>query len=310
MISIVLPVYNGEEFLQEAIASCLTQTYKDIELIIVDDGSVDRTADIVKSFSDKRIKYIKNNVNIGLPESLNVGFAQARGALLTWTSCDNAYYPNALEKMFAATKAGAEFIYADYIILDERTKAKHIRKTPTLYNPSDKEDTGSTIGPCFLFTARVKEAVGAYRKEVVYAEDYDFILRAYRTGAKFERIPEVLYKYRWHDDTLTTKYMKNYHAHASWMFTRLENGFMTAKECTEFCAAKKPGTQKDVSDLLGLFSEVANGFADHTAAREYVGLYLEGKWSEKLAPKKAVVQVVRPRVKDSVVRQRQSLKRR
>ena len=74
-VSIILPVYNGADYVGRSIESCLHQTYNNIELIIVDDGSVDKTAAIVGSYQDSRIQYIKKEKNEGLPKALNTGFA-------------------------------------------------------------------------------------------------------------------------------------------------------------------------------------------------------------------------------------------
>ena len=96
-ISVVLPVYNGEAYLKDAIKSILNQTFQDFELIIVDDCSTDRTTEIVKRYvdCDSRIILIQNKVNLKLPESLNKGFSHATGDYWTWTSCDNLYMPDA-----------------------------------------------------------------------------------------------------------------------------------------------------------------------------------------------------------------------
>ena len=89
MVSIVLPVYNGQKYLEESIKSILNQTYSDIELIIVNDASTDCSEEIILNFQkeDQRIVYIKNNQNLKLPQSLNKGFAYAKdGKLITITA--------------------------------------------------------------------------------------------------------------------------------------------------------------------------------------------------------------------------------
>ena len=98
LISIVLPVYNGERFLRESIDSVLAQTYTNWELLIVDDCSTDNTAAIVHEYvqKDSRVQYYKNEKNLRLPRNLNRGFSLARGDYLTWTSDDNVFWPTAL----------------------------------------------------------------------------------------------------------------------------------------------------------------------------------------------------------------------
>ena len=102
LISIVLPIYNGEKYMKQSIDSVINQTYANWELLIVDDGSTDNTAAIAREYAEKdnRIKYYKNPQNMRLPKTLNRGFSLATGDYLTWTSDDNYYYPTALEKMY------------------------------------------------------------------------------------------------------------------------------------------------------------------------------------------------------------------
>lgn len=78
LVSIIMSVYNSEDYLKEAIDSIIGQTYANLEFIIIDDASTDRSLDIVKSYNDKRILLIKNEVNIGLAASLNKGIEIAR----------------------------------------------------------------------------------------------------------------------------------------------------------------------------------------------------------------------------------------
>ena len=103
-VSIVLPTYNGAKYIRQCINSCLNQTYNNIELIIVDDGSKDETPDIIKSYKDERIKYIMHARNLGLPYALNTGFRNAVGEYLTWTSDDNYYTKKAIETMLSFIK--------------------------------------------------------------------------------------------------------------------------------------------------------------------------------------------------------------
>src|SRR5436190_21740360 len=92
-VSIVLPTYNRAKYLKLSIDSCLIQTFKDFELIIVDDCSKDETPQTIKSYTDPRIRYHRNESNQRLPRSLNIGFSLAKGEYLTWTSDDNFFLP-------------------------------------------------------------------------------------------------------------------------------------------------------------------------------------------------------------------------
>ena len=122
-VSIVLPVYNGEVYLRQAIESVLAQTYENWELIIVDDCSTDGSPAIMDEYAgwDARIKVVHNKENQKLPESLNIGFRQAEGDYFAWTSDDNMYKPDAIETMVSVLDARPQYglVYCDMDYIDD-----------------------------------------------------------------------------------------------------------------------------------------------------------------------------------------------
>ena len=115
LVSIVLPVFNGAPYVRQSIESCLNQTHRDIELIVVDDSSEDGTVDIVKSYTDPRLTLIQHDRNRKLPAALNTGFRRSGGAYLTWTSHDNYYVPTAIAELvqFLEESTGVDFVLSD-----------------------------------------------------------------------------------------------------------------------------------------------------------------------------------------------------
>jgi len=97
LVSILLPVYNGEEYLWEAIQSVLAQTFRDFELLVIDDGSSDRSLEILNGFQDPRIRVVENVRNQGLPGTLNRGISLARGKYIARMDCDDVCVPRRLE---------------------------------------------------------------------------------------------------------------------------------------------------------------------------------------------------------------------
>lgn len=93
-----MPVYNGEKFLRDAIDSILAQTFKDFELVLINDGSNDSSADIIASYDDPRIVFINNRENTGLPKVRNQGLDVSRGEYIAWLDCDDMSLPGRLEK--------------------------------------------------------------------------------------------------------------------------------------------------------------------------------------------------------------------
>lgn len=115
-VSIVMPVYNGEEMICRAVDSVKAQTYEDWELIIVDDGSTDRTLQVCTEYSitDKRIK-VYHQANTGVSGARNSALEKVSGRFVTFIDCDDAYPPNRIEKMVSyMDKNNCDFVYADY----------------------------------------------------------------------------------------------------------------------------------------------------------------------------------------------------
>jgi glycosyltransferase involved in cell wall biosynthesis len=204
LISIVLPVYNGEQYLRESIESVIGQTYGNWELLILDDCSTDATQIIALDYAskDRRIRYYKNDTNLRLPRNLNKGFSIARGEWLTWTSDDNYYYPTALEKMLSvAKKFGREYVIASSIVINSEGE-----KTEDWTVPIDayERSIGECVGnACFLYSRNVYEKTGDYNPEAILCEDFDYWQRI---CMKFQPaiITEPLYAYRKHASSLTS----------------------------------------------------------------------------------------------------------
>lgn len=199
LVSIILPTYNGLDYLRQSIDSCLNQTYKNIELLIVDDGSGERTVQIIKSYNDRRIKYIRHKKNLGLPGALNTGFAASHGDYLTWTSDDNFYALNAIDKMVSGLEnnKNIDFIYTDYFVIYDSGKIKKARISSP-YNL----DAYNCVGACFLYKRNVYDCIGEYDTEFKLAEDYNYWLRV-RKYFRMKKMNKFLYYYRRHRKSLS-----------------------------------------------------------------------------------------------------------
>lgn len=203
LISIILPVYNGEKFLGEAIESCINQTHKNLELIIVNDNSTDNTLNIVEFYSkkDKRIKIINNTENKKLPESLNIGHRFATGNFITWTSDDNLLKPNSIEKMLnALIDNDVDIVFSNYDIIWESGEFKRLH----VPGPVEHLIYNKQVGASFLYKKRVFKELNGYDVNLFLLEDYDFFLRA-SFKFKFFHLKENLYQYRLNNYSLTYK---------------------------------------------------------------------------------------------------------
>lgn len=201
-ISIILPVHNGQKYLNSAIKSCTSQTYANWELIAVDDASTDSSPEILANWAarDPRIRVHRSTQNLRLPGALNAGFKLAQGAYWTWTSDDNLFRPRALETMARHLESHPEIdmVYCDYDWIDESGKA--LKQHGVL--PAQRLWEGNCVGACFLYRREMGLCLGAYAQDLFLAEDYDYWLRA---AARFNIQPlhESLYEYRFHSGSLS-----------------------------------------------------------------------------------------------------------
>lgn len=203
LVSIVLPTFNGEAHLEEAVQNCLAQTYANWELIIVDDASTDDTPSLIRRFlsADRRVRAIRHATNRKLPAALNTGFSEAQGAYLTWTSDDNCYRPDALAQLVSFLEAHPEvdLVYSDFTVINDAGEPIAHRRV----EDPDGLVTENRVGACFLYRRILYEVLGGYAEDLFLAEDYDFWLRA---SGHFHLQPlhEDLYLYRRHSASLTS----------------------------------------------------------------------------------------------------------
>ncbi len=223
LISIVLPVYNGEKHLEEAIKSILAQTHENFELIIIDDGSTDSSPAIMDKYAaiDSRIKVVHQE-NQKLPRSLSRGFRMARGEFLTWTSDDNRLKPNFLEKMAECLRRHPhwDMVYANMDIIGE--DGKPLRNSDWYSNyqvpPGSEhihlpENTlelniwpNQYIGAAFMYRARVASLLRDYSPYRFTIEDYDYFMQINEFfDIHHADFKETVYEYRFHGSSLTSK---------------------------------------------------------------------------------------------------------
>lgn len=199
MISVVMPVYNAESFLNEAIESILNQTFGDFEFIIINNASTDNSKKIIHSYSDPRIKYIENDVNMGLVYSLNKGIDSSSGKYIARMDADDISMPerffkqvNFLEQNASVGICGSWFENFGNITgisqypADENTiRFKMLYQLPVLH-------------PSVLIRKNILDKYGLkYNSNFKQGEDYDLFVRIAEVS-NIANIPEVLIKYRQH----------------------------------------------------------------------------------------------------------------
>ncbi|MCX6715655.1 MAG: glycosyltransferase [Candidatus Taylorbacteria bacterium] len=206
-ISIVMPFYNCEAFLRESIESILNQTFRDFEFIIINDGSTDKSNEIMDEYkdSDPRIIYIKNIKNVGIVENLILGLSLAQSNIIARMDGDDISEPTRLEKQYEFLINNPDIIVVGSFIniidqcgkvIGKRTKPtdpESIKKNVIIYNP--------VVHPSVMFRKDVILKVGGYRHPYWRAQDTDLWYRIVFSGYKISNLPEFLLKYRYHSNS-------------------------------------------------------------------------------------------------------------
>lgn len=220
MVSIVLPVYNGEDLLSEAIDSILNQTFRNFELIIINDGSTDQSADVIESYAKKDQRIIAvHQENCKIPRTLSRGFKMAQGEYYTWTSADNNMHPMFLEKMIHELERDDNIgmVYANMRLIDENGNL--LRNHGWYEEPKGSSNVSlpkstlelnvypnNIIGAAFMYRAKVAKILGDYSLFKHTLEDYDYWMRVNSLfDLRHVEFDEPIYDYRWHDKSLTAQ---------------------------------------------------------------------------------------------------------
>ncbi|MGE0222929.1 MAG: glycosyltransferase family 2 protein [Acetobacteraceae bacterium] len=207
-VSVLVTTYNGSRFIAETIDSILCQTFQDFELVVVDDGSTDDTADVVARFNDPRIRIIRNERNLGVVGSRNHGFRALRGAYVATVDHDDLWLPTRLEAGVAILDSRPSVdLVATQVSALVRGRLQPIRRfhgvTPMVLRWMLLLDC-SMIYSSLLFRydkARLPDG-GFLRPDAVYADDYELMLRLTLSGDGAQ-IDEYLTIYRLHGGNTT-----------------------------------------------------------------------------------------------------------
>ncbi len=202
LVSIIMPSYNTAPYIAESIQSVLNQTYKDWELIIVDDCSTDNTDEVVDSFLDNRIKYLKNEINSGAAASRNKALREAKGKWIAFLDSDDLWMPEKLEKQIHfMEEKGYYFTFTDYRICVNGKWLQFVNTGP------DKVNKRRMYDYCYFSTITVmydREKVGLIQiADLKKNNDYAMWLKVIEKCNAY-RLPECLSFYIKHDGSISS----------------------------------------------------------------------------------------------------------
>ncbi len=204
-ISVLMPAYNAEKYIKEAIDSILAQTFSDFELIIIDDGSTDRTAEIVNDYSDSRIRFCPNEKNMGVAATLNRGLGLASGEYIARMDADDISKAERFSKQVGYLDAHADIavcgtsieLFCDGTVIGTRFPSTEPEKL--------KEDLFFSCGiahPSVMMRKAAILELGGYDPAFNGMEDYELWCRVAEKN-KIAVLPEILFRYRIHRGQVT-----------------------------------------------------------------------------------------------------------
>ena len=227
LVSVVVPIYNAYDYLQVALDSILAQTLTDIEVICIDDGSTDRSLDIIKKFreTDNRIRVVTEN-NAGVSTARNKGIARVRGEYTIFLDADDFYEPTLLEKLYnLATEKKLDIAISKYDIYNNKTE----KFTPSIDEAHGEvylngATTSKSEIPNYIFetttgyvwnklfrTALIKEKELSFAPELYIFEDVHFVCAALSYAERVGRLDEILIHHRVYSDQSRAKLFRKYY---------------------------------------------------------------------------------------------------
>ncbi len=206
-ISIIVPVYNAEKYLKKCLDSLVNQTKKELEFILINDGSTDKSEEIIKTYKDKRIKYFKNK-NQGIGKTRNFGIEKSSGKYLMFLDSDDYFSSYACEILYKeAEKEKADLIVFDYYRVEkgnlnevkiESFNATNIKDDPNLLLKVN-------LGPCNkIYKTDLIKNNGIKFEENLKYEDTLFVVKAIYNAQKIIKLNRFLHYYMIHEKSETT----------------------------------------------------------------------------------------------------------
>lgn len=184
LVSIVIPAYNSKAFIRETLESVEAQTYSPIEIIVVDDGSKDGTADYVESLQFPKVRVIRQT-NGGACVARNHGFQESKGAYVKFFDADDILMPDAIEKQVRHIET----------LADNEISIGSYRLREDVITPEENW-MGGFMTPLPLYRREVVEKVGGFDPKMKFWQDAEFVYNCWAHGFRFKQCKELVYEYR------------------------------------------------------------------------------------------------------------------
>ncbi|QHN08768.1 glycosyltransferase [Methanothermobacter sp. THM-2] len=206
-VSVIVPAYRTEPFIEECIESILSQTYDNLEAVIVYERDDSFMVDLLAKMEDPRIVHVKQEKNVGLSNARNMGIAASSGELIALCDGDDLFYPEKLERQVETICSGYDLTYTDVDLIDDEGNIIGTSTTPEWDLKLWLRRTYITASS-IIFRKDLISRIGVFDEGLHANEDLDFIIRASGV-AKIKRTPGVLTARRIHSSNMSRKIFKN-----------------------------------------------------------------------------------------------------
>lgn len=254
LVSIITPVYNSERYIAECIESVLNQSYKNIEMIIIDDGSTDNSESIIKKYANSFhiIKYMKNSKNKGAWYARNIGIENSKGRFIAFLDADDIYKEDKIKKQINfMLENNYAFTYTSYDLIDENSKFLNKVVYSKEYEDYESLLKGNNIGCLTVIIDKLKIKT-PMRFENCHHEDFILWLKILKNNTKAYGLKEVLSSYRKSESSVSHNKIKS--AIWTWnIYTNIEK-LSLGKSVYCFCkyiinGLRKNSYKKDTTHL-------------------------------------------------------------
>lgn len=269
-VSVIIAAYNAERYIQGAIESALSQTYKDIELIVVDDGSIDRTAEIVKNF-DSKVEYIRHTENKGLSAARNRGISKAKGEYIAFLDADDVWMPTKIEDQIGLFESNKDLalVYSNCYKINRLGIEMGMLFDPIKLHRGfvfEKFLSDSFIATSsVVMKKQVLNELGVFDERLFVSQDFDLYLRV----AEYHKIDFVgspLVKYRIHPNALSSKERK----------LMLEEAIKITRFYRDKISSKNPDLARRLDKRITKYMfYIAVWLLEHAKRREAIRAYLK-----------------------------------
>jgi hypothetical protein len=212
LVSVVMSVYNEEDYLKETIDSILSQTLADFEFIIINDGSEDKTQNILNEYKkiDCRIKLISNRKNLGIAKSTNIGIENVEGKYIAIMDAGDLSHRQRLEKQtkYLETRDEVYILGTQGRWIDGEGKAIGIWKMPVSVDGKALYETGGAIHPSIMARRALFDVIGLYDETLMMSQEFDLYMRSLKKGLRMANLEDELICVRERNNGMTLKHLK------------------------------------------------------------------------------------------------------